>query len=162
MLIATWMNVSIIVWATTATVAMCQKLDEVSAPITRAHPEGGSAVHIVLGSAPLPGPEARQVLGDLTKRYATHLACVGTVMEGTGFWASALQSLIISIHALANRTFKSRATTSIPEIAAWLPPHHAKRTGVMLSPRELERVLWSLRARVMETHASAQQPTRSG
>lgn len=146
-LMAQWENVTIVIWATQGTLELCEKLDEVSEPLHLEHPNGGSAIHIVAG-APLPEADVRDKLAEMTRRYADRLACVGTVLEGSGFWASTLQSFIITIHSFARRPFKAATFSSIAELTRWLPPLHGKRTSVHFTPIELERILTDLRARV--------------
>ncbi len=145
---ATWHNLQFVVWSAQGTLERCAKLEELSAVAVQAHPEGSSSVHVVIQNTPLPEAAARAKLAELTKRFAPQVACIGTVLEGSGFIVSALQSFIISIHALSNRPFKTRTCDSIAEIAKWLPPPHAKRTSVLTDSADLEYALNSVRARV--------------
>jgi hypothetical protein len=146
-LVAKWENVTIVIWGKQGSLELCEKLDEVSAPLRLEHPEGGSAIHIV-ADAPLPDADVREKLADISRRYGDQLACVGAVLEGSGFWASTLQSFIITILSFGHRSFKVNTCSTVAEMARWLPPLHAKRTGVTFTPQELERVLTSLRLRV--------------
>jgi hypothetical protein len=146
-LVAKWENVTIVIWARQGSLPLCEKLEEVTVPLLLEHPEGGSTVHII-ADAPLPDADVRQKLADMSQRYGDKLACVGAVLEGSGFWASTLQSFIITILSFGRRSFRVNTCSTIAEIAHWLPPLHAKRTGVTFTPQEFERVLTTLRLRV--------------
>jgi hypothetical protein len=145
--LASWENITVCVWMTQATVPLCDKLDELSAPFVKAHPEGISSIHVIGNGALLPGAAARRRLEEITERYALDLACVGTVLEGAGFWMSAFLSFLTGIHRLSAHPFESYTCTSIRAIAAWMPSYHAKRTGKNISDKELEQVLRLLRMR---------------
>jgi hypothetical protein len=145
--ITSWRNVVIVVWATQATLELAAILDRTSSEFVAKHREGISAVHIVANGATLPDGTTRIELNRLTDKYANNLACFGTVIEGSGFWASAMQSFVTGLHWVSRRPFKSRIGSSLTEIAGWLPAPHAERTGVKFTPAELLRVLTAARAR---------------
>jgi hypothetical protein len=105
------------------------------------HPEGFSSVHVVANGLPLATSEARDALAALMKQYAGNLACAGTVLEGTGFWASATRGVIVSLQLLAPNTFAVRTCASVAELVAWIPKPHALRTGVVLQANELEQAI---------------------
>jgi hypothetical protein len=146
--ITSWKNVVIVIWATQATMQLAAHLERTSTGFIGKHPEGISAVHVVVNGTPLPDAETRAELNRLTDKYAKDLACFGTVIEGSGFWASAMQSFVTGLHWVSRRPFKSRIGSSLVEIAGWLPAPHAERTGVKFTAAELVRVLTDARARV--------------
>ncbi len=146
-ILASWKNITVCIWMTQATVPLCDKLDELSAPFVKAHPEGISSIHVIGNGAPLPGAAARHRLEEITARYAPHLACVGTVLEGAGFWTSAFLSFLTSVHRLSAHPFKSYTSTSIRAIATRVPSYHAKRTRTNIAEKDLEQVLRLLRTR---------------
>lgn len=146
--ITSWKNVVMVIWATQATMHHATNLDRTSADFIGKHPEGISAVHVVANGAPLPDGETRAELNRLTDKYAKYLACFGTVIEGSGFWASAMQSFVTGLHWMSRRPFKSRIGSALVEIAGWLPAPHAERTGVKFTATELVRVLTDARARI--------------
>ena len=145
---AMYQNLSVIVWDTQATIPLVEHLEALSTQISRAHSEGISAIHVILDGAPMPTPEARQRLGALALRYAEELACIATVIAGDGFWASAMRGLITSLQWLERRPFKARTFATIDEVASWLPPLHAERTGIQIDPAQLLHVMASVRARI--------------
>ncbi len=144
---ATWKNLALHVWTIQATPALVAKLDELSTAFVKAHPEGISAVHIIAKNAPLPDKVVREQLRQVSERHAKHVACVCHVVEGSGFWASALQSFLTGLHWLSERSFRLHICSDILAAAQWLPAPHAQRTKVTITTAELEEALRSVRQR---------------
>jgi hypothetical protein len=144
---ATWKNLALHVWTIQATPALVAKLDVLSTAFIKEHPEGISAVHIIAKNAPLPDKVVREQLRQVSERHAKHVACVCHVVEGSGFWASALQSFLTGLHWLSKRSYGLHICSDIRSAAQWLPTQHAKRTNVTIAPVELEEVLRSVRRR---------------
>jgi hypothetical protein len=141
-------NVVIAIWAAQGTGPLVAELARAASSHARAHPEGFSSLHLVAKGTPLADSGARSALVALMHQYEQRLACIGTVLEGSGFWASATQSLILGMRLLAPRSFEMQTYASIPALATWLPAPHAKRTGVKLDPGQIERIMTELRALV--------------
>jgi hypothetical protein len=144
---AVWKNVALHVWTVQATPAMVAKLDEFSRVFISAHPEGISAIHIIAKGAPLPDKEVREQLREVSDRYSKHLACVCHIVEGSGFWASALQSFLTGLHWLSQRSFSLHICGDIVAAAQWVPTPHALQTKVTFAPAELEDALRFVRRR---------------
>jgi hypothetical protein len=141
-------NVFIAIWTVQSTALTAEQLGARLGPFALAHPEGGSFIQIIAKSPPLPTPEAREKLIHHMRTYSGQLACIGTVLEGTGFWASALRSFLVGLRIVVPRTFEMQTYASIAPLAAWLPPLHLQRTGVSVTAAEIQTVLTGLRARV--------------
>jgi|CZKU01.1.fsa_nt_gi hypothetical protein len=145
LVIATWKNVAIHVWTAEATRALVDTLDQHSAPFTRAHPERVSSIHIIGKNAPLPSADVREQLQQLTKRYASHIAALCHVVEGSGFWASALHGFLTGLHWLIRGSFQLKTCADIESAARWVPSHHLRETHVAIGINELEEVLRHVR-----------------
>jgi hypothetical protein len=146
--IAEWKNVSIVVWGVQATLPLVARLRGAAEALIARHPEGIASVQIISNGAPLPDSATRAELDRMTDGFAKSLSCVATVLEGSGFWASAMHSFITSIHWVARRPFKVRIGSTLSDAAAWIPTPHYERTRVRVGPTELLRALTSARARV--------------
>lgn len=131
-LIATFQNVIVTVWGTRSTVATIEHLDSAAHQLWARHPTGISSLHLILHSEGMPDGAARAALNKLTDVHAPHLACVATLVQGSGFWASAMRGLLTSLHFLVRRPFKARICASLEEMASWLVEPHARMTGVTL------------------------------
>lgn len=129
-----WYTVSILVWAQQADASAMRRLDAMTAHLTEKHPFGRSAVAFVLpGTAP-PTEKARKVF-ERHSSGETGLCCVGMVLEGEGFWASALRATMTNIHLSNANEVALKQADSIEEIAPWLAQVYLERTG-----EELPRV----------------------
>ncbi|HEX4339205.1 MAG TPA: hypothetical protein VH062_25030 [Polyangiaceae bacterium] len=147
-IIALWRNVSVVVWGVQATMPLVQKLESHSDDFVAKHSEGISAIHVIANGAALPDSTTRSELNRLTAKYSKDLACMATVIEGTGFWASAMHSFITGMHWVSRRPFKVRISGSISDIAGWMPMAHAERTGVRFTAPDLLRAISSVRERI--------------
>jgi hypothetical protein len=145
---AEWKNVSIVVWGVQATLPRAAKLRDAGATLIARHPEGIASVQIIANGVALPDSATRAEIDRLTNGFAPSLSCITTVLEGSGFWASAMHSFITSIHWIARRPFKVHIGSTLADAAAWIPAPHYERTRVRVGSAELLRVLTSIRERV--------------
>jgi hypothetical protein len=143
----TWKNVALHVWTGPATPTLVNVLAELWAPFANAHPEGVSAVHVIANNVSLPDKDARAQLGRLSNRYANQLACLCYVVEGSGFWASALRSFLTGLRMLTQGSFKQHICADIAAAARWVPTPHSQKTNVSFSPGELADALTFVRRR---------------
>ena len=72
---------------------------------------------------------------------AAGIACVAVIIDGSGFWASALRGFITGLQVLAPGTLDLHAHASIDQVLAWLPTEHHKRTGVQLDVKPIALLL---------------------
>jgi hypothetical protein len=145
---ATWKNISIVVWGTQGTVALVHQFAGLSAELARAWPGKLSTIHLIVNDAPLPAGDARAQLAALTKQYQDRLVCALTVLAGTGFWSSAMRGFITSLHWLTQPRYKALVCKTTEEGAAWLPILHTRETGVYLERVGLKRMLDELLERL--------------
>jgi hypothetical protein len=143
-------NVLIACWTAQGTTPLVEAFGHVLDSFVTQHAEGVSTVHVISAGLPLATAGAREVLSALMKKHGVVMACVGTVLEGTGFWASATRSMIVGLQLLAPNSVAMRTYASIAEVAAWLPKPHAQRTGIVLEPPELEQSIATARAQAGE------------
>ena len=146
-LLTAWKNFAINVWSARATVAFAAKLDEHSATFVKSHPEGVSAIHIISANTPLPDADVREMLKKLTDKYAKSIACVSHVVEGSGFWASALHSFLTGLHYASRAPFELYIGSTVSAGARRLVEPHARRTGVKIKTEEIESVMSAARRR---------------
>lgn len=128
-------------WTAQGTRPLIEALGRALATFVAQHPEGISNVHIIAAGLPLANAEAREALSGLMQKHDRHLACGGTVLDGTGFWASATRSVIMSLQLLTPSSIAMRTCASDAELAAWMLKPHAQRTGVALEQQALEQAM---------------------
>jgi hypothetical protein len=139
-------NVLIASWTAQGTGPLIDALGRALGAFAEQHPEGISNVHIIAAGLPLANNDARAALSALMKKHDTDLACAGTVLDGTGFWASATRSVIMSLQLLTPSSFAVRTCGSDSELATWMLKPHAQRTGVTLDQQSLERAMAEARS----------------
>jgi hypothetical protein len=138
-----WKNVSIVVWGTPATMPLVSELNKLSEMIIAAHPKV-STIQMIVQGAGVPDSETRAAIDKLIESYASNMTCNAMLIEGSGFWASAMRGFLTSLQLLQRHRvpLKMKTCATVREIAAWLPAAHSS-TGVMLDADELTRVLAS-------------------
>jgi hypothetical protein len=135
-------NFTIVVWPAPATVGAVTRLSRATDRVVSAYPGGYSNVHLIPDRGTgIPSPEARAGLVRMAERLAGKLACVGVVLLGSGFWASALQSVITGMRLVSARTYAMRIDRSVEGLARWMPDEHLRRTGVSVSAAEFRAAL---------------------
>jgi hypothetical protein len=135
-----WKNVSIGVWVGQATLAAVEKLMSFGKEIVQLYPDGHSSVVFILDKLPAPPVDAREALGQLFAARSA-LACTAVILEGSGFWASGLRSMIANTHRTATGSVRLRVGTSVDEVLDWFPAEHARLTGIDLDPQQLRTEL---------------------
>lgn len=133
-----WKNFVIGVWSARGTAEAVGSLANTGRSLKSKY----TSVQIIKNGAGLPTPEGRAALVELLKERTGRLACVMVVLLGSGFWASALQSMITGLHMVApSGSMKLRICETIEDAAAWLAKEHGPLTGVDVNPSELRTVL---------------------
>jgi hypothetical protein len=136
-----WQNLTIVIWPCQATGSAVRRLARVTESKAREFRDGFSNVHIVKNGAGMPTEEARAGFVQMMEKHSAELACVGTVLLGSGFWVSALQSVTTGMRMISPRSFDHRINNSIDALVSWLPKEHRKRTGASIDPKELKTVI---------------------
>jgi hypothetical protein len=141
-----WQHTHIVVWYGAATGEAAERLGR----MTGKPPAGTrrSDVHIITEGTGLPHAEARSGFAQLMKDMREDIACLGVVIEGGGFWASAMRSAVTGLGMMAPKGLPFRALPSIDALIAWLPGEHRRRTGVLTDANAFRRVVTQARASV--------------
>jgi hypothetical protein len=105
------------------------------------HPRGCSVISITLDKTPTPDLVASDRLRKFAEAYAEKLACVLTVVLGSGSSAGLQRVFITGLMWFARRRFKSHTCGSIDEGASWFAGAHGPQTGVTLPATEIARVM---------------------
>ncbi|HVZ35019.1 MAG TPA: hypothetical protein VG963_21485 [Polyangiaceae bacterium] len=129
------------VWLSHATGIALHRLTLSTREMMAKYPHGFSTVHIITGSAGLPDADARAGFIRLSNECVRELACVGVIIGGSGFWASALRAAVTGIWQALPKSFDMGICGTSEEVAEWLVPRHLQRTGAHLPPESLVAVL---------------------
>jgi hypothetical protein len=136
-----WANILFLRWWQGGTGPTLERVARIRERLDGEHPEGVSVVYLVAASAGLPTPEARAAIGQLLARYRDRRACLGVVFEGEGFWASAQRAAVTNVRMQVADESALSIFSNLPELIAWLPSEHRKRTRVSISSDEFRTVL---------------------
>jgi hypothetical protein len=121
-------------WTDDARVETIQFLEQLCEKQSAGRTRCLSALHVIHPGVGLPSSDVRAALVAAMKRYADVIACMGVVLLGAGFWASAMQSALTGIRMLAPvGASQLRIAGSCEEILPWLIAGHEERTGERLS-----------------------------
>lgn len=146
-------NITIVVWHGKPTPASVDALTRISEKRRKANPHGVSVIHLVQGQWELPDSPTRDAFVRLMKDGDGQLAVVSVVIGGSGFWASAVRSLVTGLRVLARGSFDMGLHGEISEVVSWLPAKHTARTGIAVKADQLERVLTFAQSYVHPTAA---------
>jgi len=141
-----WRNVSMTTWTAQATLEAGHRILRLSRQLNLELPQGRSLIMFVCAGAPVPEQAASELLTEVYNRKLSGIVCIATVLEGSGFWASAILSKITSMRIAGGNDMAVRTQETIDEVVKWLPREHEQRTGVKLDPDELKAVMISVRA----------------
>src|SRR3954466_3436239 len=92
-----WKNFVIGVWSARGTAEAVGSLGRTG----RTLKEKYTSVHIIKNGAGLPTADGRAAFVELLKERTGKLACITVVLLGSGFWASAVQSMITGLHMVS-------------------------------------------------------------
>lgn len=136
-----WDDIAINVWASQPTGEAVEVLAQLTERSVSECPNGLASIHWLDQGVALPTAEARHGLGEIAKRYERHLICVGVLLQGSGFWASATRSALTGIMLLAPRTFSLRFYGEASELSAFIVRERARRARAAVEPERLTRVV---------------------
>lgn len=135
---ATMRNLLIFYWASDGTIDGTQLLASVVDKQTANRTRRASAIHVIHQRVGLPDGAVRAALQSNMARYAEVTACLGIIMLGAGFWASALQSALTGIRMVAPTGSSVMRFGQTPEsVVPWFAREHAERTGALVGASSL-------------------------
>ncbi|MDD9936205.1 MAG: hypothetical protein OXT09_21515 [Myxococcales bacterium] len=145
-----WGNITITVYKDQATLDTVRMLMHVGRVMRERH-AARSAVSFVLDGVPPPSEDAREPFSQLVHAAPSAISAMSTILEGEGFWASTLRSVIIGMKIEAGGQAAVEVHHGIEETVAWLPGVHHAKTGVEVNPSRLTAVLRRARALALDT-----------
>jgi hypothetical protein len=141
--LAHWCGVSITIFAGQADSEFLRRAALMNEHWKRRDKKERTNVSFVLGGVPLPSPEVRAVF-EAQRAGNMGIVNFGLVVEGEGFWASALRSTVTGMSLTAHNV-SGRIETTIEAIAPWIAREHAARIGETLPELAIVRALRSAR-----------------
>lgn len=141
---AYWRNVIVVAWLGPGTLSLIDEQRKLMSLVTLKHARI-SLVHITFGSFPLPNKEARAGFAALAKDFDARLDHTAVLVGETGFWASAVRSVMTSFLLNKQGAPKLNLLGTVAETARWLAAGHYVSPGELVDAAELQRALeWVL------------------
>ena len=111
---------------------------------------GGSSVHVLSDRPELPEKRVRDEMARVTEDYADQSIASALVLNGEGFWASAMRGLATSLHFFGTKRgrLQLRVCATIEQAATWLVPVHNARSRRTANVEEVASALHQLSDRV--------------
>lgn len=126
-------NVAIQVWLDRARDQDAKFMMDIGAQLTGAYPGGFSNLHVVRAGTRMPTAGARAAFATMAREYGALLGEVLVVLDGSGFWVSAMHGLMTGVRLAAGGAVGFRSFENVEDAVQWLPAPHRQRTGVTIS-----------------------------
>ncbi|HKP60963.1 MAG TPA: hypothetical protein VJV78_29740 [Polyangiales bacterium] len=134
-----WRNIALVAWQGRPTGPATRQLASITDHLLGQLDAGTklSYIHLVPVGLGLPDADGRAALHEITQKHGQNTACVGVVVSGGGFWASAVRGIVTSVQVIAPRSVEMRIHAKSVELFSWFPKEHEQRTGVSIPWSEL-------------------------
>jgi hypothetical protein len=86
--------------------------------------EPTSLLSVISAGLPLPPSSVRKLGAQLLAEVQSRISCMATVVEGSGFWASAIRSVLTGIQLVVRSPKPNRAFATIDDAAAYIGGHY--------------------------------------
>lgn len=117
------------VWLDQATPGAVQRLKAAGRRVSAMGLRTVGLVHSLTPDRPMPDPDTRRQLVQATTETFPPVAYSAYVLNGSGFWASAIRATLNGMRLLIRRKVDMRLDAHPEDTAAWLPAVHRSRTG---------------------------------
>ena len=142
--IATWQTIFAVVWRGETSLQGIASLRSACSEIASAHPRGIGMLTIIGASAPLPASAARKALAQLLAEGSEFIKCSALLIEGAGFRASAVRSVVTGLTLLAQQAYPHRVC-DVDEAVRLFSRHVPCATGEAISQSALRISIDQLR-----------------
>ena len=106
--LASWQQIFAVVWRHETTPKGVQALHDECGKFATKHPRGIGLLTIVSAGAPMPTSPVRQAVADFLAQGGAYIKCSAVLMEGTGFRAAAVRSVVTGLTMLAKQAYPHR------------------------------------------------------
>lgn len=146
-IVASWRQIFCIIWLQETAEDDVRRVSEACAEFAKQHPRGIGLLTIVEGAAPLPQAPARRALARFLAEASAFIRCSAVVLEGSGFRAAAVRSVVTGLSLVARQRFPHRVC-DIEEAGRMFAEILPAATGISVSDTALRASLDELRAAV--------------
>jgi hypothetical protein len=146
--LASWQQIFAVVWRHDTTREGAQALHRECREFATRHARGIGLLTIVSERAPMPPTSARQAVADFLAQGSAYIKCSVVVMEGTGFRAAAVRSVVTGLTLLAKQAYPHRVC-SLPDAVVLLSQTLPVATARPVDPAALRVAIDDLRQRAL-------------
>ena len=118
---ATFGSVICSVWRTTLTVNHLQRIEEIADEMRQRWGQY-TMIHHAAVIEELPAEPARRFATQSRKRYEDYVKSEALIIDGRGFWASAIRSINTAMLTIAAPKYPSRVFSNIDDAVRWQLP----------------------------------------
>lgn len=106
--LASWQQIFAVVWRNETTLEGVRALESECRNFATKHPQGIGLLTIVSARAPMPPGLVRQAVADFLAQGGAYIKCSAVLMEGTGFRAAAVRSVVTGLTMIAKQAYPHR------------------------------------------------------
>jgi hypothetical protein len=92
---------------------------------------------IAKANVPIPDAEVRDASSRLMRELSPYLLAGATVIDGGGFWASAVRSFLTAVYFVAKQPCPTKAFGSVEEACEWLGPRVSQIPSQLVGASQL-------------------------
>lgn len=96
-----------IIWRHETAIEGIQSSNQLVTEVARNHPKGIALLTVISAVVPMPSSEARTALSELMNKHRL-IRCSAVIMEGTGFRAAAVRSVVTGLALLSRQDYPHR------------------------------------------------------
>ncbi|MGE5786671.1 MAG: hypothetical protein ACM3ZE_18900, partial [Myxococcales bacterium] len=100
-------EIAAIVWRHETTLEGIKNSNQFVAEVARHHPKGIALLAVISEVVPMPSSEARKALSNLMSTHRL-VRCSAVIMEGTGFRAAAVRSVVTGLALMSHHEYPYR------------------------------------------------------
>ncbi|MCA9707654.1 MAG: hypothetical protein KDK70_17525 [Myxococcales bacterium] len=121
-LVASWRNVVLNVGKGSPSADHIDTVRRLVDDLLSKYPDGIGMMLMVYNASLFPHADGRNRTNELFREVGPRLQGVAAVVEGTGFWASAVRSVITGFTLVSRTKFPLKTFGSVDDASAWLVP----------------------------------------
>jgi hypothetical protein len=123
-------NVVVTSWNAKLTVEDVMASERLGDETARQFPNGYGAIAIVGHGIPMPGPETRRLIAEVTQKTSARTVAQVTILEGEGFWASTARLVLASMNLASQAQAAVRVSPDADDAAQFVLDRLGQRLTV--------------------------------
>lgn len=142
--LASWQRIFAVVWRQRTTLEGAENLRRECSKFAARHAGGIGLLTIVAAEAPMPPSPVRHAVAEFLAEGGAYIKCSSVLMEGTGFRAAAVRSVVTGLTMLARQTYPHRVC-SVPDAVTLLSQTLSATGRPAIDPAALHHAIDELR-----------------